>query len=327
MRVKLNHSFNDIISVENLLEAWNEFVKGKKKRMDVKEFSLNLIDNIISLHNNLVSYDYVHGDYQAFKINDPKPRNIHKASVRDRLLHHAIYRKLYPFFDRIFISDSFSCRLNKGTHRAINRFRSFAYKAGKNNTRVCWILKCDIKKFFANINHEILKRVLAKYIIDSDILWLLAKMIDGFNSDKPGVGLPLGNLTSQLFVNIYMNEFDKFVKHKLRAKYYVRYTDDFIILSENKDWLIKQIVKIQNFLNKNLKLSLHPDKLFVKTFYSGLDFLGWLHFSDHRVLRTGTKRRMIKRLKENPKMETINSYSGLLKHGNTHRLQKIVNFL
>jgi retron-type reverse transcriptase len=140
---KFQIKYENIVSAENLLLAWLEFLRGKRKRKDVAEFSFNFMDNILSLHSDLVSQTYSHGGYKAFKINDPKPRDIHKASVRDRLLHHAIYRKLYPLFDKIFISDSFSCRLNKGTHKAINRFREFSYKVSKNNTKTCWILKRD----------------------------------------------------------------------------------------------------------------------------------------------------------------------------------------
>src|SRR3989344_8085912 len=124
-KIILQHSFEDIISTENILEAWKEFIRGKRQRKDVQEFGLNLMDNILELHSDLVNHIYKHGGYQAFNICDPKPRNIHKAQVRDRLLHHAIYRILYPFFDRIFISDSFSCRIDKGMHKALNRFRSF----------------------------------------------------------------------------------------------------------------------------------------------------------------------------------------------------------
>ena len=122
MKIQLTHKFEDIISVDNLLSAWQEFIKGKRKKKDVQEFQLNLMDNIFSLHSDLVSFTYRHGGYTAFNISDPKPRNIHKASVRDRLLHRALYRVIYPFFDKTFIADSFSCRLNKGTHKALNRF-------------------------------------------------------------------------------------------------------------------------------------------------------------------------------------------------------------
>jgi len=308
--------------MENLLEAWKEFKKGKKSKKDVQEFELNLMENIISLHNDLVSKTYKHSEYTPFNISDPKPRNIHKAVVRDRLLHHAIYRIFYPFFDRTFIADSYSCRLNKGTHKAVNRFRTLAYKVSKNHTRTCWILKCDIKKFFANIDHDILKEIIRQYILDEQILWLLSRIIDSFHSIKPGVGLPLGNLTSQLFVNIHMNKFDQFVKHKLKVKYYIRYADDFVLLSSNKQELENVIPKINSFLNGKLKLTLHPDKVYIKTLASGVDFLGWVNFPDHRVLRTVTKRRMLKRVEIDKRQEVLKSYFGLLGYGNTFKLKE-----
>jgi len=321
-KIKLVHSYNYIISIENLLAAWKEFIKGKKHREDVREFEFNLMGNIISLHNDLAVKIYKHGGYQAFNICDPKPRNIHKASVRDRLVHRAVYRILYPFFERIFIPDSFSCRINKGTHKAIKRFKDFYYIVSKNNTKICWVLKCDIKKFFASIDHKILKSILAKYIPDKNILWLLSEIINSFYSTMPGVGLPLGNLTSQLLVNIYMNEFDQFVKHKLKAKYYIRYADDFLFISENRDWLKTLTLKISDFLDNELKLKLHPSKVYIKTLSSGLDFLGWIHFSNHWILRTATRKRMLKRIILHPSNETINSYLGLIKHGNTYKIKK-----
>src|SRR3989344_3930213 len=126
-RIKLANLYDSVISVENLLEAWQEFLSGKKQKADVQEFQKNLMGNTIELHGDLILKKYTHSPYQAFNISDPKPRNIHKASVRDRLLHHAVYRTLYPFFDKTFILDSFSCRNNKGTHKAINRFKKFSY--------------------------------------------------------------------------------------------------------------------------------------------------------------------------------------------------------
>jgi RNA-directed DNA polymerase len=315
MKRQLVHKFEDIISVENLLEAWKEFLPGKRNKPDVQLFASALIDNILELHNDLVNRTYKHGGYYQFKISDPKPRDISKASVRDRLLHHAIYRVLYPFFDRIFMADSYSCRMDKGTHKAINRFKSMFYKVSKNNTKTCWVLKCDIRKFFANIDHEILLRILKEYIPDQEIISLVSEIVGSF---KPG--LPLGNLTSQLLVNIYMNEFDQFVKHKLKAKYYIRYADDFIVLQPDKKALAVLLYRITVFLKDQLKLTLHPDKVFIKTFASGVDFLGWINFPYHRVLRTATKQRMINRLKTNQSSQTQQSYLGLLKHGNTHKL-------
>jgi RNA-directed DNA polymerase len=213
----LVHTFEDIVSIENLLEAWKEFVKGKQGKKDVQEFSLRLMDNVFALHNGFISQTYIHGKYQAFRINDPKPRDIHKASVRDRLLHHAIYRILYPFFEKIFIPDSYSCRLGKGTHKAVNRFCQYSYKVSKNNTHACWVLKCDVKKFFASINHRTLINILHEYIPNKKIIWLLWQVIRSFSSGDAGIGIPLGNLTSQLFANIYLNELDRFIKHKLKA--------------------------------------------------------------------------------------------------------------
>lgn len=282
------------------------------------------MDNLLKLHQDLKNKTYKHSSYHAFNISDPKPRNIHKASVRDRLLHHAIYRVLYPYFDKKFIHDSYSCRLNKGTHKAMNRFQSNFRHVSKNDTRTCWVLKCDIKKFFASIDHDSLRYIVAKHIGDKDTNRLLSEIITSFHSTESGKGLPLGNLTSQLLVNIYMNEFDQYVKHKLKAKYYIRYADDFVLLSHDKAILRDNIRDIECYLHEKLKLKLHPDKVFIKTFASGIDFLGWVHFPDHRILRTVTKRRMFKNLSKSPAEETVISYRGMLKHGNTNKLLKML---
>ncbi len=321
MKIQFCGTFEDIISLENLLAAWEEFVRGKRGKRDVAEFSFRLMDNIFALYEDLRNRTYCHGGYQAFNISDPKPRNIHKASVRDRLIHHAIYRVLYPFFDRTFVADSFSCRVRKGTHAAMNRFRAFARVVSKNNTRTCWVLKCDIKKFFANIDHATLLEILAQHIPDREIMRLLCEVVESFSSSRRDVGLPLGNLTSQLFVNIYMNEFDQFAKHRLKAKCYLRYADDFVILSCDRVWLNGLISSVGKFLKEKLKLELHPQKVSIQTLASGVDFLGWVHFPNHRVLRTSTRRRMLKRIRGAVNPETINSYLGLLHHGNTYRLR------
>jgi RNA-directed DNA polymerase len=313
--------------LENLFTAWQEFLPGKRKKNDVQEFALRLADNILQLHGELANFSYMHGEYKAFNISDPKPRNIHKASVRDRVLHHAIYRKLYPFFDKTFIGGSYSCRINKGVHKALNKFRAVAFKVSKNNTKTAWVLKCDIKKFFASIDHAKLLAMLSEYIPDKNILWLLESIIYSFDYQVAGRGLPLGNLTSQLFCNIYMNEFDQFVKHKLKAKFYIRYADDFVFLSDSKEELVFLIPHISSFLEQELKLSLHPGKVFIKTLASGADFLGWVHFPHHRVLRKTTGRRMFKRIYNRPTTETFQSYLGLIKHGNTFKLQqKVLNW-
>jgi retron-type reverse transcriptase len=316
-------AYNETIAIDNLLYSWEEFLRGKKTRNDVAAFQVRLMDNICALQRLLTTKTYIHQDYQAFNISDPKPRNIHKATVRDRLLHHLIYRALYPYFDKKFIYDSYSCRNDKGIHKAMNRFREFASKVSRNNTRTCWVLKCDIRKFFASVDHAVLKKILARYIADTDLLWLIGTVIDSFQTEgTPGTGLPLGNLTSQLFVNIYMNEFDQFAKRQLKSRFYVRYADDFVFLSEEKHLLESLIPKIDQFLKSQLKLTLHPRKVSISTFASGVDFLGWVHFPDHRVLRTTTKRRMFKKMDVAASPATEASYLGLLQHGNGYRLKK-----
>ncbi|KKP80778.1 MAG: RNA-directed DNA polymerase [Parcubacteria group bacterium GW2011_GWB1_35_5] len=326
MKKTFNIEYKDTISMENLLLAWQEFQNGKKKREDVLEFQKNLMSNLIFLHTDLKTKIYTHSEYKAFNISDPKPRNIHKASVRDRVLHHAIHRILYPYFNNTFISDSYSCRLGKGTLKSADRFRKFAYKVSKNNTKTCWVLKCDIRKFFASVDHKVLKNILSDYIYDTDILCLLGQVVDSFNTkNKIEVGLPLGNLTSQLMVNIYMNKFDQWMKHRMKIKYYIRYTDDFVIFSQDKDYLWELVPKIADFLEEELKLTLHPNKIFIKTIASGMDFLGWVNFSDHRILRTTTKRKMFRKIKESgSKIEMVQSYLGLLSHGNSNKLNNEV---
>ena len=251
MRIQFSHKYENLISTENLLAAWREFSLGKSKKKDVQQFAVHLVDNIVQLNTDLANKTYMHGGYYNFSIADPKPRQIHKAAVRDRVLHHAIYRQLYPFFDKTFISDSYSCRVNKGTHKALNRFQSLTYKVSKNHTQTCWVLKCDIRKFFASINHDILLGLLNSYIPDKDIMSLLEIVISSFNFGDVGTGLPLGNLTSQLFCNVYMNKFDQFVKHQLKVKDYIRYADDFVFLSSDKERLNNQIPKIHEFLEKD----------------------------------------------------------------------------
>ncbi len=321
---KCIHTYDDIISVENLLCAWQEFERGKKKKVDVMEWKRHLMANVFCLHQDLKDKMYIHGPYQHFVIAEPKRRDIHKASVRDRLLHHAVYRKLYPFFDTTFIADSYSCRDNKGTHRAMRRFDDFARKVSKNHTRTAWVLKCDIRKFFASIDHFILMKILELRIEDGDILQLIKSIITSFNSGMQGIGLPLGNLASQLLVNIYMNEFDRYVKHSLKEKYYIRYADDFVFLLEDKKQLNTLHQKVEDFLMQTLKLSLHIDKVFIQTFASGIDFLGWVHFSRHKVLRTVTKKRMLRNMNE----KNVTSYLGLLSHGNAYKLEeKVASYL
>lgn len=162
--------------------AWQEFRRGKRNKRDVIEFERNLEDNLFQLHYTLKNKTYQHGKYHCFHICDPKFRVIHKADVCDRVIHHAIYRVLYPVFDKIFIFDSYSCRLGKGTHKAIDRLELFARKTSKNYSQPCFVLKCDIKKFFDSVDQRILFELIKKKINDKNVLYLIRQIISSFKT-------------------------------------------------------------------------------------------------------------------------------------------------
>ena len=330
-----SNPFNRIISLENLFLAWQEFKKGKSNKINVQQFGYNLENNLVCLHEELETKSYKHSNYTAFSVCDPKLRRIHKAIVKDRILHHAIFRVLYPIFDKSFIFDSYSCRTGKGSHRAIRRLEDFLHKSSKNNCKNIFALKCDIKKFFDSIDQEILLELIKKKIKDENSVWLIEKIIRSFL-----VGIPLGNVTSQLFANVYLNELDQFVKHKLKVKHYLRYCDDFIILNEDVEYLKKLIVKIKDFLNKKLKLTLHPNKIIIRKYKQGIDFLGYIVLPHHRVLRTKTKRRILRKMTNKCRLlqeeliteeffgQSLQSYLGILKHCEGHgtkmKIMKII---
>lgn len=286
-------------------------------------------ENLFQLHYELKNKTYQHSHYTAFNVCDPKLRRIHKACVRDRVLHHAIFRILYPIFDKTFIFDSYSCRNDKGTHRAVLRLEKFCLRLSHNNHRNIYALKCDIRKFFDSINQAILLKLIKKKIGDENAIWLIEKIIRSFGS-----GLPLGNVTSQIFANIYLNELDQFVKHKLKIKYYLRYCDDFIILSEDSNYLCGLIDIIEEFLGHELKLTFHPNKIIIRKHRRGIDFLGYVVLPYHRVLRTKTKKRILKKIWIKHKMvreeliskesfnQSLQSYLGVLKHCDGHKIRK-----
>lgn len=309
--------FLKIISLDNLLLSWLEFKRGKATRKDIQQFAFNLEENIFCLHNELKNKIYFHSPYQSFYIQDPKLRNIHKACVKDRVIHQALFRILYHYFDKKFIFDSYSCRLDKGNHKAVYRLDKLIRKAGLDYKKPVFALKCDIRKFFANVDQEVLLSLISKVIKDEDTIWLIKKIIDSFSGSQ-NKGLPLGNVTSQLFSNIYLNELDYFVKHTLRQRFYIRYCDDFIILHQDKKYLENLVPQIANFLQDRLKLSLHPNKITIRKVNQGVDFLGYVALPRYRVLRTKTKKRIL-RLANN---KNLQSYLGVLSHASTYQLKQ-----
>lgn len=325
-------SYVELIALPRLLQAWDVFRKEKTNKRDVQEFSLHLEDNLFALHNALKRQTYRHGGYESFWVHDPKRRHIHKACVTDRVVHHLLYTYLYELFDPTFIYDSYSCRLGKGTHKGVARLVTFTRKESANYTRDCWALQFDIKQFFGSADHEVLKHLLAKKIADERILSLLSQVIDSFNSTAGlGKGIPLGNLTSQIFANIYMHELDAYMKHVLKARFYIRYADDGVIVDSSKRHLIDLIMPIGDFLQKGLLLSLHPRKVTVRKLSWGIDFLGYIVLPHYVLPRTKTKRRLLKRIRTAGHSESANqmiqSYLGYLSHAEAYRLQILVKHL
>lgn len=289
-----------IVSPENLFIAWEIFKRDKQRKEDVLEFGMEVEKKIFQLRRELANKTYRHGPYTGFWICDPKRRRIHKATVRDRIVHHALFRVLNNVFEPTFIPASFSCRIGKGTHKGVRVVANMIRKESQNHTRTCWALKCDIRKFFDSIDHEILLGILEKKVIDANTRGLLTEIVGSFSASETlfeRKGVPIGNLTSQLFANVYMNEFDQFMKRVLKVRNYARYTDDFLVLSADRAYLEEVLRNASRFLQDRLQLELHPKKISIRKCTQGVDFLGYVILPHQIVPRTRTKRRIFKKLR------------------------------
>ena len=335
MMLRCQNLFERIVSVESLFLSWMQFRRGKRNRKDVQIFERHLEKNIFDLHFDLSAGTYQHGEYCSFFINDPKVRHIRKATVRDRLVHQSVHNELARIYEPKFIFHSYSCRIAKGTHLAINNLRRMIWKESRNLTSNIWALKCDIRKFYDSVDHLVLLKILRKTVREEWVLSLLKKIINSFHVEgAKGKGLPIGNLTSQICTNIYLNDLDQFIKHELKAKYYLRYADDFMILSREREKLEPILLEIKGFLKSRLKLELHPQKVIFRNLNNGLDFLGYVTLPYHRTIRTKTKRRMIKRINRKEQefysgkidreglLQTLASYSGYIGHADSFKLRQ-----
>lgn len=247
-----------------------------------------------------------------------------------------MFRILYPIFDKTFIHDSYSCREGKGVHRGVLQLEEYVHKASANYTCPLYALKCDIKKFFDSVSHKILFDFITRKINDPELLSLILSIIKSFET-RPGYGLPLGNVTSQLFANIYLNELDHFVKRDLKARYYLRYCDDFVILDNDKEKLFAFLPPIRRFLAERLHLSLHPHKVSLRKASQGIDFLGYVVLPHYRVLRTKTKHRMLRKIRwlsrareegiitDQSFCQSLCSYLGMLMHCEGRKIEKRVH--
>jgi len=362
----IEEDYNDI-TLEEVFLAYYKCRKNKKNKLSCLEFDLDYETHLIKLWEEIKFGVYKVSPLSVFIVDKPVKREIFAASFRDRIIHHLIVMKLEVLFEKEFIYDSYSCRVGKGTHFGINRIEKFIRKCSNNYKDECYVLKLDIKGYFMSINKLLLFEKLKSFIKEKyfyfdrkQLLWLCQKII--LNDDtkncvkvvsdnrwiglpkskslfysKKNCGLPIGNYTNQVFANFYLNSFDHFIKSELNIKYYGRYVDDFILLSNNKVELKKNILKIRNFLKEMLGLELHPKKIYLQNINHGVEFLGsyikpWRKYITPRIknnfylLVNDINTLLDKELLNNNQIKEIqsrlNSYLGILVHSNTFFLRK-----
>jgi len=299
--------FPQICSFENLLLAAKKAQRGKRFKKNVARFNIDLEKELVRLRRELLDHSYRPGKYHHFTVYEAKKRLISAAPYRDRVVHHALCNVIEPIFERSFIYDSYACRKGKGTHQAVERFSQFARKNS-------YVFKCDIRKYFPSIDHQILFEMFERKIRDQDTLWLIQTIIDSsdvtdqnelfyFEGDnlftplERRKSLPIGNQTSQFFANVYLNGFDHYVKEVLRCHYYIRYVDDSVTLDNDKIRLHEIREQFIEYLS-SLRLQLHPDKSQIFPVEQGTEFLGYRVFPTHRLIRKSNVKRFRRRLKK-----------------------------
>jgi len=332
----IGHTFEQIYNFENILDAAYQCRKGKTKAHTTLCFFNNLEENIIHIQNELMWGMYKMSDYHHFYVFEPKRRLISAPHFRDRVVQRAIYNIIEQLFDKQYIHDSYACRRGKGTHKGANRAQAFIRDVERKHGKA-FALKADISRYFSSIDHYILKSIIGAKIRCSHTKRLLFYIIDNSPSDAHGVGIPLGNLTSQIFANIYLNELDRFAKHKLKAKNYIRYMDDFVIIHHDKTQLHQWRRDIELFLHQQLRLKTNSKtQVFPVAKKNGraLDFLGYRIYSTHRLLRKSTVKRIKTKLKKYRKQyaigeiqfseinQSIQSWLGHASHADAHHLKQ-----
>lgn len=330
MPKKKSNLYPKIYSFKSLYKGYQDAKKGKRYKGEVVRFSEDLEGNLLELSKNLQNREYRSKGFKEFKLFDPKEREISAPYFRDRVVHRSLHRTLEPIFEKRFIYDSYACRPGKGTHGGADRLQYFMRK---QDTK--YFLKCDIRGYFDSVDHEILREEVGRKIDDEGLDWLISVLLDSYCSSKGECkGIPIGTLYSQLFANVYLDRFDHFVKQSLEVGYYIRYMDDFILLSDSKKELHHWKQIMQAWLKNNLKLDLPESKITLEPIEKGATFLGYRTFPRHRKLRKRNKlkfRRRLERQKELLKegeisfekiRQSINSWKGHAEHADTRRLVK-----
>ena len=323
--------YSEIYDKKNFVLAWKKARKGKTKRDYVLEFEKDLVGNLRRLHYELKSQIYKPKPLKTFILRDPKTRKISKSVFRDRIILHAICNIIGPIFDKSFIYDSCANRKGKGNLFAIKRFNLFKRKVTNNLQSEAFCLKADIKHYFQEVDREILLKTIQKRISDDKVVGLIKLILNNFKGNK---GMPLGNLTSQFFANLYLHEMDWFVKQKLKAKFYIRYVDDFVILHFSKEQLKIWKNQIELFLKGKLKLELHPYKSRIIKISKGIDFVGFRNFYHFKLLRKRNIKNLDNKIskfsqglisKEKLK-EILQGWNAYAKWSNSYKLRKkIIN--
>ena len=348
----LTDVYDRIYEFDALYEAYRCARKGKRYRDEVMRFTADLEGNLINLSNHLIWESYEVGPYHPFYVYEPKKRLVMSLQFPDRVVQWAIYNVLAPFYDKMFINDTFACREGKGSHAAADRLQYWMRKVDRK-PETWYYLKLDISKYFYRVDHAVLERILARRIKDERLMGLLHKIINsedqafglpaGYAPDEVceddwlyDTGMPIGNLTSQLFANIYLNELDQYCKHVLHIQYYIRYMDDIIILHPDKRRLASWRDYISDFLEDVLHLSLNR-KTAMRKCNKGIDFVGYRIWATHRRLKRKTARRMIRRFKGMCRLlaggqmsrekfnRVVASYRGVLEHCNSKGLRRKLN--
>ena len=323
-----------VISFENLCKAFYKAKKGKSTNPETIIYFFDLEKKLFQIQEELISKKYKTSEYRVFKVYEPKERVIKAVSFKDRIVHHALCNIVEPIFEPRFIFDSFACRKKKGTHKGLERIRRLVQGEFKNKNG--YALKCDVRKYFPSMDHKKLKKIIQKRIKDKEVIRLFNEIIDSDSSQfGKGKGIPIGNLTSQLFSNIYLNELDQFVKHKLRAKYYFRYVDDFLIFSESKQHLHICKYKIKKFL-KTIKLEIPSTKTNIFKINNGVDFVGYQIYPNYIRIRKSNIKKFVKRTRRLRKLflmgaihrmrieSSIQSWVGYLSHADAHKICGLV---
>lgn len=342
---KIRGLYAQIFDFENLYQAYLQARKGKRYRIEVMKFTNHLEENLIQIQNELVWKVYEVGRYREFFVNEPKKRLIMALPFKDRVIQWAIYRILNPYLEKRFIRDSFACRVGFGTHKAVDRLQYWLRYMDRRHERF-YALKLDVSKYFYRVDHDVLMKILRRIIGDDDLLWLLETIVrcehtkfgiplgdHEFEAERiGGVGMPIGNLTSQMIANLYLNELDQYAKQELHVKRYLRYMDDVVVLHEDKCYLWDLEERFDEFITSQLHLKLN-NKTMVRTASQGVEFVGYRVWPTHRKLRRKTVKKMRSRLRHLAKAyarkeatlddirTSLQSYNGMLKHANCYRLQ------